>query len=54
MFVEALICGGAVVQLSQTNLEEVLTVLGFFCGREAELDFPESQEVVCTLLDQSK
>lgn len=46
------VCGG--VQLYQTNLEGLLTVLGFFCGREAELDFPESQEQMCSLLDCGK
>ena len=55
LFVEVLMClWGVLFHLSQTNLKELLSTPGFFCGREAELDFPESQEQVCSVLDRSK
>lgn len=48
------VCEEGVDHLSQTNLQELLTIPGFFCGREAEVAFPESQEQVCSSLDRSK
>lgn len=41
------------VLICQTDLIADHTGI-FFCGREAEMDFPESQEWVCSLLDHSK
>lgn len=46
-------CMGGVL-ISQTDLIADHTGIIFFCGREAEMDFPESQEWVCSLLDHSK
>lgn len=55
IFAEILcMCVSGVVHLSQINLEELLTIPTFFCGKEPELDYSESQEQVCSLLDHSK